>query len=246
MADYPQICIITGASRGIGAATAKLAARRGYAVVVNYVRDERAARNVVREIEADGGRALAVQADVSDMDDVARLFKTTITTLGAPTALINNAAEAGSRHPIDELPPEMMQRVLAVTLGGPILCIAEAVRCMSTTRGGHGGVIVNVSSQAARTGGRLLTPYVGAKAGVEAITIGLARELGPRGIRVNAVSPGVIAAERAGPDEAAARAQDVPLGRVGTADEVAETVLWLMSPAASYVTGAVIAVTGGR
>jgi NAD(P)-dependent dehydrogenase (short-subunit alcohol dehydrogenase family) len=248
MADHQQICIITGASGGIGAATARLAARRGYAAVVNYLRNESAARDVVREIEADGGRALAVHADVSESGDVARLFQTTITTLGVPTALVNNAAEAGGRHAIENLTPDMVRRVLAVTLAGPILCIAEAVRCMSSAYGGRGGAIVNLSSQAARTGGRLLTPYVGAKAGVEAITIGLARELGPVGIRVNAVSPGVIASSLSRSDEelALARAREVPLGRLGTVEEVAEAVVWLMSPAASYVTGAIIAVTGGR
>src|SRR6266849_6417353 len=131
MADHQQICIVTGASGGIGAATARLAARRGYAVAVNYLRSESAARNVVREIDADGGRALAVQADVSESGDVARLFKTTITALGVPTALVNNAAEAGDRHAIEDATPDMVRRVLAVTLAGPILCIAEAVRCMS-------------------------------------------------------------------------------------------------------------------
>jgi NAD(P)-dependent dehydrogenase (short-subunit alcohol dehydrogenase family) len=248
MPDLQPICIVTGGSRGIGAAIAKLAARQGYAVVVNYLRNESAARDVVREIEVHGGRVLAVRADISEHRDVARLFKTTITTLGLPTALVNNAAEAGGRMPIEGTTPDTVRRVLAVTLGGPILCIAEAVRCMSTSHGGHGGVIVNVSSQAARTGGHLLTPYVGAKAGVEAITIGLARELGPAGIRVNAVSPGVIVAPQLQADEklASARIHEIPLGRPGTGDEVAEAVLWLMSSAASYVTGAVIAVTGGR
>ncbi len=203
---------------------------------------------VVNDIEARGGRALAVQADVSDPADVARLFRTTISAFGAPTALVNNAALSGGRKPVDEMEVDTMSRVLAVTLGAPILCIAEAVRCMSRLRGGHGGTIVNLSSQAARTGGHLLTPYVGAKAGVEAITVGLARELGPAGIRVNAVSPGVIASQPSPPDDeaAAARAREIPLGRFGTPAEVAEAIIWLMSPAASYVTGAIIPVTGGR
>jgi NAD(P)-dependent dehydrogenase (short-subunit alcohol dehydrogenase family) len=245
MGQHPEICIITGASRGIGAATAKLAARRGYAVAVNYRRDESAAREVVRQIESEGGRARAVQADISSAGDVGRLFETTIAELGLPTALVNNAAEAGERRPIADVLPDMVQRVLAITLGGPILCIAEAARCMSTSNGGRGGVIVNLSSQAAQTGGHLLTTYAGAKAGIEAITIGLARELGPQGIRVNGVRPGVIASSQSQPD-GAARVHEVPLGRLGTVEEVAEAVVWLMSPAASYVTGAIISVTGGR
>jgi NAD(P)-dependent dehydrogenase (short-subunit alcohol dehydrogenase family) len=247
MADHQKVCIITGASRGIGAATAKLAASRGYAVAINYVRDEDAARNVVREIEAKNGHALAIQADISEPGDVARLFRTTIAKLGVPAALVNNAAEPGERQPIDQIAADMVRRVLAVTLAGPIFCIAESVRCMSTAYGGRGGTIVNVSSQAVRTGGRLLTPYVGAKAGLEAITVGLARELGPVGIRVNAVSPGLIAAKLQTDQEIKnGRVQEIPLKRLGTADEVAEAILWLVSDSASYVTGATIAVTGGR
>lgn len=245
MVNNQPVCIITGASRGIGAATARLAARRGYGVAVNYFRNESAARSVVHAIEAEKGRARAIQADVSEPADVARLFKTAVAELGPVTALVNNAAEAGNRLPIDQIAPNMIRRVLGVTLAGPMLCIAEAVRYMSTTHGGRGGAIVNISSQAAKTGGHLLTPYVGAKAGVEAITNGLARELGPAGIRVNAVSPGLIA-DPSRLNNDVARAREIPLGRLGSADEVAEAVVWLLSPAAAYVTGAVIAVTGGR
>lgn len=243
--DQRQSCIVTGASRGIGAATARLAAQKGYAVAVNYLRNEAAAAEVVRSIEAAGGRAAAIQADVGVAADVERLFEATQARLGVPAALVNNAANAGRRLPIVAVDADTVQRVLAVTLAGPILCIAEAARRMSSSRGGRGGVIVNVSSQAAHTGGHHLTPYVAAKAGLEAITAGLARELGPEGIRVNAVSPGLIATEST-PQELQERICEVPLGRLGTVDDVAEAIVWLMSPAAAYVAGAVISVTGGR
>lgn len=248
MVDKQPVCIVTGASRGIGAAIAKLASRQGYHVAVNYCRSAESAGEVVGEIEAQGGKALAIEADVSDPVAVARLFATTLAELGTPTALVNNAAESGGRHPIHKIDPAMMHRVLAVSLAGPMLCIAEAVRCMSTSYGGAGGSIVNISSQAARTGGRLLTPYASAKAGVDTMTVGLARELGPVGIRVNAVSPGLIDV-RTSPVNGAAlagRVGEIPLGRIGQVDDVAEVVLWLMSKSAAYVTGAIVPVTGGR
>jgi NAD(P)-dependent dehydrogenase (short-subunit alcohol dehydrogenase family) len=244
-----QVCIVTGASGAIGAATARLAARQHFDIAVNYLRDTAAAEALVHEIVQAGGRAVAIKADIGQPDDVARLFERTAAELGRPTALVNNAAEFGERHPIGDLDPEQMLRILSVNLGGPLLCIAQAARGMSTRRGGNGGAIVNVSSLAAQTGGHRLTPYVASKAGLEAITVGLARELGPEGIRVNAVRPGVIATEGQPLADAAwmARTSDtIPLGRLGTVEEVAEAIVWLLSPAAAYVSGAILAVTGGR
>ena len=244
-----QICIVTGASRGIGAATARLAAQRGYAVVVNFKSNESAAQAVVGSIMAAGGRGIAIKADIGDPIQIKRLFKETCDQLGTPTALVNNAAEFGKRRPIAGLNADEVSRILAVGLTGPILCISEVARLMSTESGGKGGVIVNVSSQAANTGGRQLTAYVGAKGGLNAITAGLARELGPLGIRINTVSPGII-------DTAQQPVQDknsmsetirtIPLRRLGTAADVAEAICWLLSPAAAYITGAVIPITGGR
>jgi NAD(P)-dependent dehydrogenase (short-subunit alcohol dehydrogenase family) len=244
-----QVCIVTGGAGAIGAATARLAGRQQFAVAVNYLRNEAGARAVASEIVQAGGRAFAIKADVSRPEDVAGLFERTAAELGRPTALVNNAAEFGGRHPITDLDPKALQHILAVDLAGPLLCIAEATRRMSTHRGGDGGAIVNVSSLVAQTGGHLLTPYVASKAGLEAVTIGLARELGPQGIRVNAVRPGVIATEQQPLDDAAwvTRTVDtIPLGRLGTVEDVAEAIVWLPSPAAAYVSGAIIAVTGGR
>lgn len=240
---------MTGASRGIGAAIATLAGRGGFAVAVNYLRNQAAANTVVQAIEAAGSRAISIQADVSDPAGITKLFRVTSDQLGVPTALVNNAAIAGGRSPIEALTSDNIGRILDVDLRGPILCISEAVRCMSTREGGRGGAIVNISSQAAHTGGHLLTPYVAAKAGLEAVTIGLARELGPHGIRVNAVSPGIIATEQQPLGDAAwmtRTTNSIPLGRLGRPDDVAQAVVWLLSPAAGYISGSVIAVTGGR
>jgi NAD(P)-dependent dehydrogenase (short-subunit alcohol dehydrogenase family) len=249
VSNQRQVCIITGASSGIGAATARLAGRQHFAVVVNYLRNEAGAHAVVSDIVRGGGEAVAIRADVSRHEDVAALFDQAAAQFGGPTALVNNAAEFGARESVGDLDPEQLQRILAVNLGGPMLCVSEAVRRMSTRRGGNGGAIVNVSSLAAHTGGHRLTPYVASKAGLEAITVGLARELGPEGIRVNAVRPGVIATEQQPLADAAwvaRRTETIPLGRLGTAEEVAETIVWLLSPATAYVSGAIIAVTGGR
>ena len=242
-------CIVTGASRGIGAKIALRAAESGFAVAVNYRAGRDAAERLCREIESQGGRAAAIAADVADPDRVAYLFEETARRLGPPTALVNNAAISAGRTAIADLDPPTLQRVIAVDLLGPLYCIAEASRRMARSRGGSGGAIVNISSVAARSGGRQLTPYVAAKGGLEAATIGLARELGPEGIRVNAVRPGVIATDAHPLDDDAWRARTaatVPLGRIGTPDEVAAAVAWLLSDAASYVTGAILDVAGGR
>lgn len=249
MADRTSVCIVTGSSRGIGAATARLAASQGFAVAVNYLQSADAARAVVREIEVAGGRAVPLQADISDPDEIERLFDETTQQLGPPTALVNNAVESGGRTPVTELAAANVRRILDVGLVGPILCIAEAARRMSRQKGGAGGAIVNVSSQAARTGGNQLTPYVAAKAGLEAITTGLARELGPQGIRVNAVCPGVIATGQqplSDPAWLERATSAIPLGRLGTPEEAAAAIVWLISSESSYVNGACIAVTGGR
>ncbi len=244
----PAVCIVTGGGRGIGAAVARLAGRRGYAVCVNYRQDEAAARAVAASIEQGGARAIAVRADVSREDEVAALFKETDGALGRVTALINNAGTPGARSALVDIETDALRRVLDVNLLGALLCTRAAVARMARSRGGSGGGIVTVSSVATRTGGHLLSPYVAAKAGTEAMTRSLGVELAADGIRINAVSPGFIATAQLNMENAAWKAATearIPAGRIGTPDEVAEAVLWLLSDEASYVTGAILPVTGG-
>lgn len=242
--------IITGASRGIGAAVARLAAKR-YSIVVNYSRDEGAASEVVRHITSDGGRAVAIRADVSVEQNVLRLFEESEKQLGSVRALVNNAGITGGFSRAEAITSETLARVFAVNVTGTILCSREAVRRMSTRNGGHGGAIVNVTSQAAEIGGAgEWVHYAASKGAVNSFTVGLAREVATEGIRVNAVSPGLISTElhaaAGAPDRVERIAPTIPMRRPGTAEEVAAGIVWLLSDAAAYVTGVILPISGGR
>ncbi len=243
--------IVTGGGRGIGAATARLLGRSGYAVCVNYRRDAEAAAAVAAEIEAAGAKALAVQADVRDEGAVARVFEAAEAALGPIAALVNNAGIAGPASRLDAADGETMQAVLDINVMGSLLCAREAVQRMSRRNGGAGGAIVNLSSGAATLGSpATYVWYAASKAAIDTFTRGLAIELAAEGIRVNAVAPGLIDTEihaASGiPDRLARLGPKIPMGRAGTPDEVAEAVLWLLSDAASYVNGTVLRVAGGR
>ena len=243
--------VITGSGRGIGAATARLAASRGWAVCVNYVTRADSARAVVAEIEANGGRACAVEADVASEADVVRLFETVDREVGPVMALVNNAGITGRAGRHDTYDGDAIRRVLDVNVTGTMLCTREAAQRMSARHGGAGGTIVNVSSIAAVFGGaNQWIPYAAAKGAVNTLTVGFARELAPDGIRVNALMPGLIDTEIHEAAGVADRLQKViptvPMGRIGTAQECAEAIVWLSSSEAAYMTGAVIPMAGGR
>jgi NAD(P)-dependent dehydrogenase (short-subunit alcohol dehydrogenase family) len=244
------VLVVTGGSRGIGAATSLLAAERGWAVVVNYAGNVEAAEQVTAQIIANGGEAIAVRGDVSQPDDVAHIFAAA-DRLGPLTGLVNNAGIVGPTARVEDLDAERIARILAVNVTGSFLCAIAAIKRMSSKHGGKGGSIVNVSSAAAKLGGvNSYVDYAAAKGAIDTFTVGLALEVVGEGIRVNGVRPGVIDtdihASGGEPDRAAKMASAIPMQRPGTAEEVARAIVWLLSDEASYSTGGTIAVTGGR
>ncbi len=241
------VMLITGGGRGIGAATARLAARQGYRVCVNYRSDERSARQLVERL---GHQSKAVQGDVSIEADVVRMFKE-VEAMGGLTVLVNNAGIVDRSTRVENLSAERIQRMLAINVTGSFLCAREAVKRMSTRHGGKGGAIVNVSSMAAKFGGAGdYVDYAASKGAIDSFTVGLAKEVGPEGIRVNAVRPGVIRTEihetSGDPGRVERIGATAALQRGGDADEVARAILWLASAEASYITGALLDVSGGR
>ncbi|CAB3685727.1 SDR family oxidoreductase [Trinickia soli] len=246
-----RVVLITGASRGIGRATAVMLGERGAAVGVNYVRDLAAAEQTAAEVERAGGRAVLLQGDVADEQAVLAMFDGLEAAFGRIDALVNNAGIVAPSLPLAQMDATRLKRMFDVNVFGAYLCAREAARRMSLDRGGNGGAIVNVSSAASRLGSpNEYVDYAGSKAAVDTMTIGLAKELGPRGIRVNAVRPGLIEtdihASGGQPQRAAVLGAQTPLGRPGTAEEVAQAIVWLLGSAASYVQGALLDVSGGR
>ncbi|TWD90955.1 NAD(P)-dependent dehydrogenase (short-subunit alcohol dehydrogenase family) [Variovorax beijingensis] len=246
-----QVLLITGGGRGIGAATALLAAQRGYAVAVNYASNSLAADEVVRAIRAGGGTSIAVQADVGDEAQVLAMFEKVDARLGRLTALVNNAGVVDVQARVDEMSVARLERMFRINVIGSFVCAREAVRRMSTRHGGSGGAIVNVSSAAARLGSPgQYVDYAASKSAIDTFTIGLAKEVAAEGIRVNAVRPGLIDTEihASGgmPERAFELAPTVPMQRTGSAEEIAGAILWLLSAEASYTTMALLDVTGGR
>ena len=246
-----KIAIVTGGSRGIGKAVALAAAAAGYDVAISYRQDRGAADDVVQRVRALGRRGLAVAADSADEGAVVHLFPEVDRQLGAVSALVNNAGIVGGSGRVEEMTAEEVSRVLAINVTGCFIAAREAVKRMSTRHGGRGGAIVNISSAAARLGSPgEFVHYAASKGAIDTFTIGLAREVANEGIRVNAVRPGMIDTEihasSGSPERVAKIIPTVPMRRIGTPEEVAQTILWLLSEGASYVTGAIVDVSGGR
>jgi NAD(P)-dependent dehydrogenase (short-subunit alcohol dehydrogenase family) len=246
-----RVLLVTGGGRGIGAATARLAAARGYDVVVNYASNAKAAASVVAGAERAGARAVAIQADVAKEAEVERLFAEAARALGPLWGLVNNAGIVGRASRLDQAEAATLEAVFDLNVLGAFLCARAAVRRLSTAHGGKGGVIVNVSSAAASLGSpNDFIWYAASKAAIDTLTIGLAREVAREGIRVNAVAPGLVDTEihdsTGIPNRVATLSPNIPLGRAGTPEEIAETILFLLSDAAAYITGSVLRVAGGR
>ena len=246
-----EVMIVTGGSRGIGAATARIAAARGYDVCVNYRQDAAAAASVVADIEKAGRRAIAVAGDMSSETDVINLFETSDAQLGPLKVLINNAGIVGAQSRVEDYTLERLQQMFAINITGAFLCAREAVRRMSTRNGGTGGAIVNVSSAAARLGApNEYVDYAASKGAMDSMTIGLSKEVAAEGIRVNAVRPGLIYtdihASGGEPGRVERLKEGVPMQRGGEADEVARVILWLASDESSYTTGSLVECSGGR
>jgi NAD(P)-dependent dehydrogenase (short-subunit alcohol dehydrogenase family) len=246
-----RVMIVTGGGRGIGAATALIGAERGYAVAVSYRSNHEAADSLVKKIQSRGGKAIALAGDVSAEADVLRLFEETDRALGRVTALVNNAGIVDRGTRVEHMGAERIARMFAVNVTGSFLCAREAVKRMSTRHGGRGGAIVNVSSIAARLGGSgEYVDYAASKGAIDTFTVGLAKEVGPEGIRVNAVRPGIIRTEihlaSGDPARVERIGSSAPLQRPGEPEEVARAIVWLLSDEASYMTGALVDVTGGR
>ena len=246
-----KVLLVTGGSRGIGAATARLAAASGWAVAVNYTANSLAADEVVRAIRAAGGQAMAVQADVADEDQVLKMYQHIDAKLGRLTGLVNNAGVVDRAQRVEDMSVARWRRMFDINVIGSMLCAREAVRRMSPRHGGTGGAIVNLSSAAARLGSPgEYVDYAAAKSAIDAFTIGLAKEVAADGIRVNAVRPGLIDTEihasGGRPDRVDALKHQVPMQRGGTANEVAQAILWLLSDAASYTTMSLVDVSGAR